>query len=69
MLVSDDPGEVVASAKGKVTTGGAEKPRKPSSAKVHRKDKDVGDALRAVYREAIDETIPDEMLSLLDKLG
>lgn len=44
-------------------------PRKASSAKVHRKDKDVGDALRAVYREAIDETIPDEMMNLLDKLG
>ncbi|GAA0733670.1 hypothetical protein GCM10009106_16550 [Sphingomonas japonica] len=44
-------------------------PRKTASAKVHRKDKDVGDALRAVYREAIDETIPDEMMTLLDKLG
>ncbi|GGO93356.1 NepR family anti-sigma factor [Stakelama pacifica] len=32
-------------------------------------DGDVGNALRAVYREAIDEDVPDEMLDLLKKLG
>lgn len=31
-------------------------------------DKSVGDALRAVYREAVDEDIPDELLDLLKKL-
>lgn len=29
----------------------------------------VGEALRAVYREAVTESIPDEMLDLLNKLG
>ncbi|UZK71012.1 NepR family anti-sigma factor [Sphingomonas sp. S1-29] len=28
----------------------------------------MGDALRAVYRQAIDESIPDELLDLLKKL-
>lgn len=28
----------------------------------------VGDALRAVYREAADESVPDSMLDLLSKL-
>lgn len=31
-------------------------------------EKTVGDALRAVYRQAIDESIPDELLDLLKKL-
>ncbi|TKD51374.1 NepR family anti-sigma factor [Sphingomonas baiyangensis] len=30
--------------------------------------RNVGDALRAVYREAVDESIPDELLDLLKKL-
>ena len=29
----------------------------------------VGDALRQVYKDAIDEEIPDAMLDLLNKLG
>lgn len=33
------------------------------------REKSVGDALRAVYREAIDEDVPDAMLDLLNKLG
>ena len=33
------------------------------------KDRNVGDALRAVYREAVDESIPSELLDLLNKLG
>lgn len=32
-------------------------------------EKSVGDALRAVYREAVDENVPDSMLDLLSKLG
>jgi hypothetical protein len=30
---------------------------------------EIGQALRQAYREAIDETIPPEMLDLLGKLG
>ncbi|MBR0551152.1 hypothetical protein J7S20_01380 [Sphingomonadaceae bacterium LXI357] len=33
------------------------------------KNKNVGDALRAVYREAVSEEVPDEMIDLLNKLG
>lgn len=29
----------------------------------------VGEALRAVYRDAVAETVPDEMLDLLNKLA
>lgn len=32
------------------------------------KEKNVGDALRAVYREAVQEQVPDELLELLKKL-
>ena len=32
-------------------------------------DKSVGDALRRVYSEAIEEDVPDEMLDLLKKLN
>ena len=31
-------------------------------------EKSVGDALRAVYREAVGEQVPDSMLDLLSKL-
>jgi hypothetical protein len=34
-----------------------------------RGDRDVGDALRAVYQDAVAESIPSEMLDLLRKLG
>jgi hypothetical protein len=40
---------------------GAKKEEKP--------DANVGDALRAVYQDAISENVPDEMLDLLRKLG
>lgn len=33
------------------------------------KEKSVGDALRAVYHDAVDEQVPDSMLDLLSKLG
>lgn len=33
------------------------------------KEKSVGDALRAVYHDAVDEQVPDSMLDLLNKLG
>ncbi|HET9512007.1 MAG TPA: NepR family anti-sigma factor, partial [Sphingomonas sp.] len=32
-------------------------------------ERDVGEALRAVYQDAASETVPDEMLELLKKLG
>jgi hypothetical protein len=32
------------------------------------KERSVGDALRAVYREAVEESVPDELLDLLKKL-
>lgn len=31
-------------------------------------DRSVGDALRAVYQDAVGESVPDEMLDLLKKL-
>ncbi len=31
--------------------------------------RNVGDALRAVYHDAVSESVPDEMLELLKKLG
>jgi hypothetical protein len=37
--------------------------RKPAAGR------DVGDALRAVYHDAVDESIPREMLDLLNKLS
>jgi len=41
----------------------------PRSNKASAAGANVGDALRAVYREAVAESIPDEMLDLLNKLG
>lgn len=32
------------------------------------REKQIGDALRAVYHEAVDEQIPDDLLDLLRKL-
>lgn len=34
-----------------------------------RSGRNVGDALRAVYQDAVAESVPDEMLDLLKKLG
>jgi hypothetical protein len=33
-----------------------------------RKDRNIGDALRRVYSEAVDEKVPDDLLDLLSKL-
>ncbi|WP_241527232.1 NepR family anti-sigma factor [Sphingomonas turrisvirgatae] len=33
-----------------------------------RKDRNIGDALRSVYSDAVDEKIPDDLLDLLGKL-
>jgi len=32
-------------------------------------DRQVGESLRAVYQNAVSETVPDEMLDLLNKLS
>ena len=41
----------------------------PRSRKKRGPNAEIGQALRQAYREAIDETIPPEMLDLLGKLG
>jgi hypothetical protein len=41
-------------------------PRRPASRPLD--DNDVGTALRAAYKSAVDEAIPPEMLDLLSKL-
>ncbi len=33
-----------------------------------RKDRNIGDALRRVYSDAVDEQVPDDLLNLLRKL-
>lgn len=33
-----------------------------------RKDRNIGEALRRVYSDAVDEQIPDDLLNLLTKL-
>jgi hypothetical protein len=32
------------------------------------KDRNIGDALRRVYSDAVDEKVPDDLLDLLSKL-
>ena len=44
-------------------------PRKDGSGNMPQGGANVGEALRAVYRDAVAETIPDEMLDLLNKLA
>ena len=41
----------------------------PRSRKKRGPNAEVGHALRAAYRQAVDEDIPPEMLDLLGKLG
>lgn len=41
----------------------------PSSRKKRGHNPEIGQALRQAYRDAVDETIPPEMLDLLGKLG
>jgi hypothetical protein len=44
-------------------------PAKSGGKKAERTGRNVGDALRAVYQDAVSEHVPDEMLDLLKKLG
>ncbi len=42
--------------------------RKPAARQRGSNGADVGNALRAVYQDAVGENVPDEMLDLLSKL-
>jgi hypothetical protein len=42
--------------------------KKSGGTAVHHKDRDMGAALRSIYQKTIDESVPDEMISLLGKL-
>lgn len=63
--ISPPQGEYVVSAKDEKTPP----VRKSGANRSGTGDANVGEALRAVYREAVAESIPDEMLDLLNKLG
>lgn len=43
-----------------------EKPKKGTAAQS--KNRDMGSALRSVYQKTVEETVPDDLLSLLGKL-
>lgn len=66
-LTRRDPG-----LEGGVVTSANNPEKKPPTSKGgggdKRTDKNVGDALRRVYSEAVQEHIPDEFLDLLNKL-
>jgi hypothetical protein len=47
----------------------AKPPKTARSKKTNRADRDVGHALRAVYQDAVAESVPDDLLDLLNKLG
>lgn len=42
---------------------------KTPSTKVQSKDRDMGAALRSVYQQTVEETVPSDLLDLLGKLG
>ncbi|MES2338097.1 MAG: NepR family anti-sigma factor [Pseudomonadota bacterium] len=50
-------------------TGDSKVPRRSDGKKSEGEGRNVGDALRAVYHDAVSESVPDEMLELLKKLG
>ena len=43
--------------------------KQASPAKVQSKDRDMGSALRSAYQQTVDESVPDEMMDLLNKLA
>jgi hypothetical protein len=49
--------------------GAAEGDDQPGSRKKREPKAEFGNALRAAYRQAVEEDIPPEMLDLLGKLG
>jgi hypothetical protein len=55
----------------KALSSGKDTPKpllKRSAAPVGTTDRDMGAALRTVYQETVEETVPDEFLDLLGKL-
>lgn len=42
--------------------------QKPGKTPSQSRDRDMGAALRSVYQRTVDETVPDDLLSLLGKL-
>ena len=50
-------------------TGDDKTPRRNDGKTSGGGQRNVGDALRAVYHAAVSESVPDEMLELLKKLG
>ena len=42
--------------------------KRKGSTSVQSKDRDMGAALRSIYQKTVDESVPDEMISLLGKL-
>lgn len=77
--VHDHPAHPDLNAMGKGTLASTEENRKDDaldqapSRRSRPRDKEsqtrVGDALRSVYREAIDEPVPQDFLDMLDKLS
>ena len=61
-----DQGEELPSAKDQPVKTPSGKGGTP---KGHSKDRDMGAALRSVYQKTVEESVPDEMLDLLGKLG
>ena len=50
-------------------TGGEKTPQREDGKTGSGGERNVGEALRAVYHDAVSESVPDEMLELLKKLG
>ena len=57
----DDNGESPVNGSGPTTPGSV--PPSPAG-----KDPDLGSALRAIYKQTVDEAVPQEMLDLLKRL-
>lgn len=49
--------------------GGAVKPVKARVSPVRPRESNLGQTLRAVYQQTVNEDVPDEMLDLLGKLS
>ncbi len=72
MRVTSIPLPVCRTARGEEVvsnTGDSKVPRRSDGKKSEGEGRNVGDALRAVYHDAVSESVPDEMLELLKKLG
>ena len=45
-----------------------EVPDRARAPRAHPREKDMGDALRSIYHDAVEEDVPNELLDLLKKL-